>query len=51
MYGAEAITSVTYDLSGNGRSAILSTKGAVTVIAAVDGPVLACTSWATGSAS
>ena len=40
MYGAEAITSVTYDLSGNGRSAILSTKGAVTVIAAVDGPVL-----------
>ena len=40
MYGAEAITSATYDLSGNGRSAILSTKGAVTVIAAVDGPVL-----------
>ncbi len=39
-YGPEAITSVTYDLSGNGRSAILSTKGAVTVIAAVDGPVL-----------
>jgi len=39
-YGPDAITSVTYDLAGNGRSAILSTKGAVTVIAAVDGPVL-----------
>jgi dihydrolipoamide dehydrogenase len=39
-YAPEAITSVTYDLSGNGRSAILSTKGAVTVIAAKDGPVL-----------
>ena len=40
LYGPDAVTSVTYDLSGNGRSAILSTKGAVTVIAAVDGPVL-----------
>ena len=39
-FGPDAVTSVTYDLSGNGRSAILSTKGAVTVIAAVDGPVL-----------
>ena len=39
-YGPDAITSVTYDLAGNGRSAILSTKGAITVIAAVDGPVL-----------
>ena len=39
-YGAERIKSVTYDLSGNGRSAILNTKGAVKLIAEVDGPVL-----------
>jgi dihydrolipoyl dehydrogenase len=39
-YGAGNITAVSYDLSGNGRSAILSTRGAVTVIAAKDGPVL-----------
>jgi dihydrolipoamide dehydrogenase len=40
QYGAGNITAVSYDLSGNGRSAILSTRGAVTVIAAKDGPVL-----------
>jgi dihydrolipoamide dehydrogenase len=39
-YGPDNITTVTYDLSGNGRSAILGTKGAVKVIAAKDGPVL-----------
>ena len=31
---------MTYDLSGNGRSAILNTKGAVKLIAQKDGPVL-----------
>jgi dihydrolipoamide dehydrogenase len=39
-YGPDAITTVSYDLSGNGRSAILSTRGAVKVVAAKDGPVL-----------
>lgn len=39
-YGPGNITTVTYDLSGNGRSAILNTKGAVKVIVAKDGPVL-----------
>jgi dihydrolipoamide dehydrogenase len=39
-YGADNITTVTYDLSGNGRSAILNTKGAVKLVAQKDGPVL-----------
>jgi dihydrolipoamide dehydrogenase len=39
-YGADNITTVTYDLSGNGRSAILNTKGAVKLVAQHDGPVL-----------
>jgi dihydrolipoamide dehydrogenase len=39
-YGADAIKTVTYDLSGNGRSAILNTKGAVKLVAQKDGPVL-----------
>ena len=39
-YGPDNISTVTYDLSGNGRSAILGTKGAVKVVAAKDGPVL-----------
>jgi dihydrolipoamide dehydrogenase len=39
-YGADSITTVTYDLSGNGRSAILNTRGAVKLIAQKDGPVL-----------
>ncbi|MDQ2748524.1 MAG: dihydrolipoyl dehydrogenase [Actinomycetota bacterium] len=38
--GADNIKTVTYDLSGNGRSAILNAKGAVKLIAQVDGPVL-----------
>jgi dihydrolipoamide dehydrogenase len=41
QYGAEAIKVVNYDLSGNGRSAILNTKGAVKLVArAADGQVL-----------
>ncbi|MDQ2958694.1 MAG: dihydrolipoyl dehydrogenase [Actinomycetota bacterium] len=39
-YGADNIKAVNYDLSGNGRSAILNTKGAVKLIAQIDGPVL-----------
>jgi len=39
-FGADSITTVTYDLSGNGRSAILNTRGAVKLIAKKDGPVL-----------
>jgi dihydrolipoamide dehydrogenase len=39
-YGADGIKTLTYDLSGNGRSAILQTKGAVKLVAKVDGPVL-----------
>jgi dihydrolipoamide dehydrogenase len=39
-YGADNIATVTYDLSGNGRSAILNTKGAVKLVAEKDGPVL-----------
>ncbi len=39
-YGQDAVRTVTYDLSGNGRSAILNTRGAVKLVAQVDGPVL-----------
>jgi dihydrolipoamide dehydrogenase len=39
-YGAENIRTVTYDLSGNGKSAILNTKGAVKLVAENDGPVV-----------
>jgi len=39
-YGADGIQTVTYDLSGNGRSAILNTKGAVKLVAQKNGPVL-----------
>jgi dihydrolipoamide dehydrogenase len=39
-FGADNITTVTYDLSGNGRSAILNTRGAVKLVAQKDGPVL-----------
>jgi dihydrolipoamide dehydrogenase len=39
-YGRDAVKTVTYDLSGNGRSAILNTKGAVKLVAQQDGPVL-----------
>ncbi|MDT4950301.1 MAG: dihydrolipoamide dehydrogenase [Pseudonocardiales bacterium] len=39
-YGADAIKTVTYDLSGNGKSSILNTKGAVKLVALQDGTVL-----------
>jgi dihydrolipoamide dehydrogenase len=39
-FGSDKIKTVIYDLSGNGKSAILNTKGAVKLIAEVDGPVL-----------
>ena len=39
-YGADNIKTVIYDLSGNGRSAILNTRGAVKLVAQQDGPVL-----------
>jgi dihydrolipoamide dehydrogenase len=39
-FGADQVTSYTYDLSGNGRSAILATRGAVKLVAEVDGPIL-----------
>ncbi|HEY2166353.1 MAG TPA: dihydrolipoyl dehydrogenase [Jatrophihabitantaceae bacterium] len=38
--GADRVRTVTYDFSGNGRSAILNTRGAVKLVAEVDGPVL-----------
>jgi dihydrolipoamide dehydrogenase len=39
-YGADNITTYTYDLSGNGRSAILSTRGAVKLVAQNGGPTV-----------
>jgi dihydrolipoamide dehydrogenase len=39
-FGADAVTKVTYNLAGNGKSQILKTAGAVTVIAVKDGPVV-----------
>ncbi len=39
-HGADAVTSLTYDLAGNGRSQILRTQGFVKVVRRVDGPVL-----------
>ena len=39
-FGADSIKTVTYDLSGNGRSSILNTKGAVKLVAKTDGTVL-----------
>ena len=38
--GADGVKTVNYDLSGNGKSAILNTKGAVKLVAAQDGTVL-----------
>src|SRR4029453_2982051 len=34
------VTTLTYDLAGNGRSQILKTTGAVKLVQAVDGPVV-----------
>jgi dihydrolipoamide dehydrogenase len=39
-FGADNIKTVTYDLSGNGRSSILNTRGAVKLVARTDGTVL-----------
>jgi dihydrolipoamide dehydrogenase len=39
-YGADGIKTVNYDLSGNGKSAILNTKGAVKLVAIQDGTVV-----------
>jgi dihydrolipoamide dehydrogenase len=38
--GTDGVKTVNYDLSGNGKSAILNTKGAVKLVAAQDGTVL-----------
>jgi len=38
--GADKITTVVYDLGGNGKSQILKTAGAVKLVAEKDGPVL-----------
>lgn len=38
--GADKITTLTYDLAGNGRSQILKTQGAVKLVAERNGPVL-----------
>lgn len=39
-YGSDAVRTVTYDLSGNGRSAILRTQGAVKLVALADSTVV-----------
>ncbi len=39
-YGADKITSLTYDLAGNGRSQILKTQGAAKLVALKDGPTI-----------
>ncbi|MBA2444378.1 MAG: dihydrolipoyl dehydrogenase, partial [Nocardioidaceae bacterium] len=39
-YGADFIESLTYDLSGNGKSQILKTSGFVKVVRRKDGPVV-----------
>jgi dihydrolipoamide dehydrogenase len=39
-FGADKLTTFTYDLAGNGRSQILKTQGAVKVVSQKDGPVL-----------
>jgi dihydrolipoamide dehydrogenase len=39
-HGADAITTVTYDLGGNGKSQILKTQGFVKLVSLTDGPVI-----------
>ncbi len=39
-YGPDAVKTLTYDLSGNGKSAILKTSGAVKLVSVIDGPVV-----------
>ncbi|UMG92708.1 dihydrolipoyl dehydrogenase [Nocardioides sp. TF02-7] len=40
QHGDDAVTTLTYDLAGNGRSQILRTQGFVKLVRQVDGPVL-----------
>jgi dihydrolipoamide dehydrogenase len=39
-YGDDAVTTLTYDLGGNGKSQILRTQGFVKLVRQVDGPVV-----------
>ncbi|MCU1688228.1 MAG: lpd1, partial [Jatrophihabitantaceae bacterium] len=39
-FGTDKITTLTYDLAGNGKSQILKTAGAVKLVAQKDGPIL-----------
>jgi dihydrolipoamide dehydrogenase len=39
-HGADQVTTLTYDLGGNGKSQILKTQGFVKLVRRVDGPVL-----------
>jgi dihydrolipoamide dehydrogenase len=39
-YGADAVTTLVYDLGGNGRSQILRTQGFVKLVRQADGPVV-----------
>lgn len=39
-YGDDAVTALTYDLAGNGKSQILRTQGFVKLVRRVDGPVV-----------
>ena len=39
-HGADAVTSLTYDLGGNGKSQILKTQGFVKLVSLTDGPVI-----------
>ena len=47
----DAVTTVTYDLGGNGKSQILQTQGFVKLVGLRTAPSSASTWWATGSAS
>ncbi len=40
QYGADGVTTLTYDLGGNGKSQILGTQGFVKLVARPDGPVI-----------
>jgi dihydrolipoamide dehydrogenase len=39
-YGADAVSTYTYDLGGNGKSQILKTQGFVKLVRRIDGPVV-----------
>ncbi len=40
QYGADSVTTLTYDLSGNGKSQILKTQGFVKLVSLTDGPIV-----------